>query len=119
MDNSWPREVITHTTVITANYTIEPHRSKKWIQSLEHQLSWEMSSGMIDVRVVLLVRRSSGPPVAPPLYPVVLYLQMVVFVKVSPKFSGIIQTVLYCDFFYYYAMSKWYGNRLVLPGNSA
>ncbi|CAD7962630.1 unnamed protein product [Amoebophrya sp. A25] len=29
--------------------------------------------------------------------------------------GGIVQTVLYCDFFYYYAMSKWYGNRLVLP----
>lgn len=29
--------------------------------------------------------------------------------------GGIIQTVLYCDFFYYYAMSKWYGNKLILP----
>eukprot|EP00392_Amoebophrya_sp_AT5.2_P011566 g11645.t1 len=29
--------------------------------------------------------------------------------------GGVVQTVLYCDFFYYYAMSKWYGNRLVLP----
>lgn len=30
-------------------------------------------------------------------------------------FGAVVQTVLYCDFFYYYAMSKWYGNRLVLP----
>lgn len=29
--------------------------------------------------------------------------------------GGIVQTGLYCDFFYYYAMSKWYGNKLVLP----
>mmetsp|Transcript_30877 Transcript_30877/g.78068 ORF Transcript_30877/g.78068 Transcript_30877/m.78068 type:complete len:218 (+) Transcript_30877:105-758(+) len=30
--------------------------------------------------------------------------------------GGLIQTGLYCDFFYYYAKSKWYGNKLVLPG---
>jgi len=30
--------------------------------------------------------------------------------------GGLIQTGLYCDFFYYYARSKWYGNKLVLPG---
>eukprot|EP00747_Dinoflagellata_sp_TGD_P048333 gnl/TRDRNA2_/TRDRNA2_145553_c0_seq2.p1 gnl/TRDRNA2_/TRDRNA2_145553_c0~~gnl/TRDRNA2_/TRDRNA2_145553_c0_seq2.p1 ORF type:complete len:218 (+),score=26.84 gnl/TRDRNA2_/TRDRNA2_145553_c0_seq2:69-722(+) len=29
--------------------------------------------------------------------------------------GGVVQTGLYCDFFYYYAMSKWYGKRLVLP----
>uniref|UniRef100_A0A0G4I464 ER lumen protein-retaining receptor n=1 Tax=Chromera velia CCMP2878 TaxID=1169474 RepID=A0A0G4I464_9ALVE len=29
--------------------------------------------------------------------------------------GGIIQTGLYVDFFYYYAMSKWYGQKLVLP----
>jgi len=27
----------------------------------------------------------------------------------------IVQTGLYADFFYYYAMSKWYGSKLVLP----
>mmetsp|Transcript_11129 Transcript_11129/g.24554 ORF Transcript_11129/g.24554 Transcript_11129/m.24554 type:complete len:218 (+) Transcript_11129:228-881(+) len=32
--------------------------------------------------------------------------------------GGIIQTGLYCDFFYYYAKSKWYGSKLVLPGAS-
>jgi len=30
--------------------------------------------------------------------------------------GGLVQTGLYCDFFYYYAKSKWYGNKLVLPG---
>lgn len=29
--------------------------------------------------------------------------------------GGVIQTALYCDFFYYYAKSKWYGSKLVLP----
>ena len=29
--------------------------------------------------------------------------------------GGVVQTGLYVDFFYYYAMSKWYGQRLVLP----
>lgn len=29
--------------------------------------------------------------------------------------GGIIQTALYCDFFYCYAVSKWYGQKLVLP----
>jgi len=29
--------------------------------------------------------------------------------------GGLVQTVLYADFFYYYAMSKWYGNKLILP----
>lgn len=32
-----------------------------------------------------------------------------------PVIGGIIQTALYCDFFYYYSMSKWYGGKLVLP----
>mmetsp|Transcript_10619 Transcript_10619/g.20564 ORF Transcript_10619/g.20564 Transcript_10619/m.20564 type:complete len:218 (-) Transcript_10619:169-822(-) len=30
--------------------------------------------------------------------------------------GGVVQTGLYCDFFYYYARSKWYGSKLVLPG---
>lgn len=29
--------------------------------------------------------------------------------------GGLLQTVLYGDFFYYYTKSKWYGSRLVLP----
>jgi len=29
--------------------------------------------------------------------------------------GGVVQTFLYCDFFYYYARSKWYGSKLVLP----
>lgn len=29
--------------------------------------------------------------------------------------GGLLQTGLYCDFFYYYAKSKWYGSKLVLP----
>jgi ER lumen protein retaining receptor len=29
--------------------------------------------------------------------------------------GGTIQTGLYCDFFYYYAISKWYGQKLILP----
>merc|ERR1719502_2654081 len=29
--------------------------------------------------------------------------------------GGFVQTALYCDFFYYYAKSKWYGSKLVLP----
>jgi len=28
---------------------------------------------------------------------------------------GLIQTGLYCDFFYYYVLSKWYNQELVLP----
>jgi len=32
--------------------------------------------------------------------------------------GGLVQTALYCDFFYYYAMSKWYGKKLVLPMNA-
>lgn len=29
--------------------------------------------------------------------------------------GGLVQTALYVDFFYYYAQSKWYGQKLVLP----
>lgn len=29
--------------------------------------------------------------------------------------GGLLQTVLYADFFYYFAKSKWYGNKLILP----
>ncbi|KAK2196344.1 ER lumen protein retaining receptor [Babesia duncani] len=29
--------------------------------------------------------------------------------------AGLVQTLLYVDFFYYFAKSKWYGKRLVLP----
>merc|ERR1712203_1181213 len=29
--------------------------------------------------------------------------------------GGLLQTILYGDFFYYFAKSKWYGNKLVLP----
>jgi len=29
--------------------------------------------------------------------------------------GGLVQTGLYADFFYYYAKSKWYGNKLILP----
>merc|ERR1719215_1921457 len=29
--------------------------------------------------------------------------------------GGLVQTGLYCDFFYYFAKSKWYGSKLVLP----
>eukprot|EP01087_Luapelamoeba_hula_P015984 TRINITY_DN4867_c0_g1_i1.p1 TRINITY_DN4867_c0_g1~~TRINITY_DN4867_c0_g1_i1.p1 ORF type:complete len:216 (+),score=23.78 TRINITY_DN4867_c0_g1_i1:186-833(+) len=29
--------------------------------------------------------------------------------------SGLIQTALFIDFFYYYVISKWYGRRFVLP----
>lgn len=28
---------------------------------------------------------------------------------------GVVQTALYIDFFYYYALSKWYGGRMSLP----
>jgi len=33
--------------------------------------------------------------------------------------GGIVQTILYFDFFYYYSMAKWYGNKLVLPMSGA
>lgn len=32
--------------------------------------------------------------------------------------GGVVQTALYCDFFYYYAKSKWMGHKLVLPVNA-
>eukprot|EP01098_Paradermamoeba_levis_P016361 TRINITY_DN87_c0_g1_i1.p1 TRINITY_DN87_c0_g1~~TRINITY_DN87_c0_g1_i1.p1 ORF type:complete len:215 (+),score=51.80 TRINITY_DN87_c0_g1_i1:183-827(+) len=37
------------------------------------------------------------------------YVQWIVWV------SGGVQTVLYCDFFYYFIRSKWYNTKLVLP----
>lgn len=37
------------------------------------------------------------------------YVQWIVWI------SGVIQTLLYADFFYYYALSKWYGKELMLP----
>merc|ERR1712194_1005088 len=33
--------------------------------------------------------------------------------------GGLVQTILYIDFFYYFAMSKWYGYRLVLPATKS
>lgn len=30
---------------------------------------------------------------------------------------GLIQTVLYLDFFYYYLQSRWYGTPMTLPTN--
>lgn len=29
--------------------------------------------------------------------------------------GGLVQTLLYADFFYYFAKSKWYGSKLILP----
>jgi ER lumen protein retaining receptor len=29
--------------------------------------------------------------------------------------AGLVQTGLYCDFFYYYLKSKWYGTKMRLP----
>ncbi|CAM9649482.1 unnamed protein product [Ectocarpus sp. 8 AP-2014] len=29
--------------------------------------------------------------------------------------AGLVQTLLYADFFYYYAISKYYGGRMSLP----
>lgn len=37
------------------------------------------------------------------------YRQWIVWV------AGIVQTLVYCDFFYYYALSKWYNRKLTLP----
>ncbi|CAK0795324.1 unnamed protein product [Prorocentrum cordatum] len=37
------------------------------------------------------------------------------YVNVVGWIGGLVQTGLYCDFFYYYAKSKWYGSKLVLP----
>jgi len=37
------------------------------------------------------------------------YRQWIVWV------AGTVQTGLYCDFFYYYLTSKWYGKKLTLP----
>lgn len=37
------------------------------------------------------------------------------YVNVVAWIGGVIQTILYLDFFYYFAMAKWYGKKLVLP----
>lgn len=37
------------------------------------------------------------------------------YVNVVGWLGGLVQTGLYCDFLYYFAKSKWYGNKLVLP----
>jgi len=29
--------------------------------------------------------------------------------------AGLVQTGIYCDFFYYYIVAKWYGNKMSLP----
>lgn len=39
------------------------------------------------------------------------------YVNVVGWIGGFIQTALYIDFFYFFAKSKWYGKRLVLPYN--
>lgn len=37
------------------------------------------------------------------------------YVNVVGWLGGLVQTGLYCDFLYYFAKSKWYGGKLVLP----
>jgi len=37
------------------------------------------------------------------------------YVNVVGWLGGLVQTGLYCDFLYYFARSKWYGGKLVLP----
>jgi len=37
------------------------------------------------------------------------YTQWIVWI------SGVVQTLLYCDFFYYYIKSKYYGKKMTLP----
>ncbi|EUD68627.1 ER lumen protein retaining receptor [Plasmodium inui San Antonio 1] len=39
------------------------------------------------------------------------------YINVVGWLGGLIQTLLYIDFFYYFAMAKWYGKKLVLPFN--
>uniref|UniRef100_A0A8C9GY42 ER lumen protein-retaining receptor n=1 Tax=Piliocolobus tephrosceles TaxID=591936 RepID=A0A8C9GY42_9PRIM len=39
------------------------------------------------------------------------------FINVVVWLAGLIQTLLYIDFFYYFALAKWYGKKLVLPFN--
>ncbi|SBT77611.1 ER lumen protein retaining receptor, putative [Plasmodium ovale] len=39
------------------------------------------------------------------------------YVNVVGWLGGLIQTLLYIDFFYYFALAKWYGKKLVLPFN--
>ena len=36
-------------------------------------------------------------------------------VLLSAVIGGVVQVGLYVDFFYYYARSKWYGQKLILP----
>ena len=33
-------------------------------------------------------------------------------------FAGVVQTLVYLDFFYYYATCVWYGKKLTLPTTS-
>lgn len=37
------------------------------------------------------------------------------YVNVVGWLGGLVQTGLYCDFLFYFARSKWYGGKLVLP----
>ncbi|CAD2095643.1 ER lumen protein retaining receptor, putative [Plasmodium vinckei] len=39
------------------------------------------------------------------------------YINVVGWLGGLIQTLLYIDFFYYFALAKWYGKKLVLPFN--
>ncbi|SOV81461.1 ER lumen protein retaining receptor [Plasmodium sp. gorilla clade G3] len=39
------------------------------------------------------------------------------YINVVGWIGGLIQTLLYIDFFYYFALAKWYGKKLVLPFN--
>lgn len=39
------------------------------------------------------------------------------YINIVAWIGGLIQTLLYIDFFYYFAMAKWYGKKLVLPFN--
>eukprot|EP00922_Rhytidocystis_sp_ex-Travisia-forbesii_P062168 GHVS01092033.1.p1 GENE.GHVS01092033.1~~GHVS01092033.1.p1 ORF type:complete len:224 (-),score=9.28 GHVS01092033.1:339-1010(-) len=43
------------------------------------------------------------------------YTEVPPYVNYVGWVGGVIQTALYVDFFYYYALSKWYGQKLVLP----
>lgn len=37
------------------------------------------------------------------------------YVNIVGWLGGLLQTGIYCDFLYYFAKSKWYGGKLVLP----
>ncbi|CXI66386.1 ER lumen protein retaining receptor, putative [Plasmodium berghei] len=39
------------------------------------------------------------------------------YINIVGWLGGLIQTLLYIDFFYYFALAKWYGKKLVLPFN--